>query len=90
MDGGTVTVGDLLRNPKHLDETLGCIVLLHKRSDQEPLLPEESVELQAGDELLFCGRFRAADWMEWTLKNENVLRTVLAANGSPPPHPARA
>jgi len=90
MDGGTVTLGDLLRDPRRVGEALGCIALLHKRAEQEPLLPGDATELAAGDELLFCGRYRAADWMDWTLKSESVLQNLLPAHENPRPQPVRA
>jgi hypothetical protein len=32
--------------------------------------------LPFGDELLFCGHYRASQWLDWTLKNDNVFRYV--------------
>lgn len=89
MDGGTVTIGDLLRDPRRAGVALGCIALLLKRAEQEPLLPDEATELVAGDELLFCGRYRSADWMDWTLKSENVLQNLLSASENVQLQPAR-
>ncbi|UCH53710.1 MAG: NAD-binding protein [Pseudomonadota bacterium] len=77
MDGETVTLGDLFRDPHDREQTLGCIALLVKHEEKEPLLPTDDYELTAGDELLFCGRYRASQWMDWTLKNENVLKYLL-------------
>lgn len=83
MDGGSVTLGTLFRDPRDPQERLGCFALLAKHADQEPLLPDDDFVLAPGDELLFCGRYRAAEWMDWTLKNDNVLARV--AGGAQPP-----
>lgn len=77
MDGESVKLGDLLRDPRARENSLGCIVLLLKRSDQEPLLPDETIDLAPGDEILFCGRYLAAEWMDWALLNDNVLAYVM-------------
>jgi Trk K+ transport system NAD-binding subunit len=84
MDGKTVTLGELFRDPRDPHERLGCFALLAKHADQEPLLPEDNFVLAAGDELLFCGRYRAAEWMDWTLKNDNVFAFVTRGERPPP------
>ena len=37
------------------------------------MLPGELLELQPGDEVLFCGLSSAKGRMEWILKNYNIL-----------------
>lgn len=76
MGGKTVTLGVLFRDPSDPSERLGCFALLARHADQEPLLPEDDFVLAPDDELLFCGRYRAAQWMDWTLKNDNVFARV--------------
>jgi hypothetical protein len=63
---------------------LGCFALSVKHADQEPLLPQDDFVLAPGDELLFCGRYRAADWMDWTLKNDKVFAHVTRGERPPP------
>ncbi len=89
MDGANVTLGALLRDPRDPAERLGCFALLAKRAEQEPLLPDDDFVLAAGDELLFCGRYRAADWMDWTLKNDSVFARVVGG-GDPQAAAAQA
>ena len=84
MDGEAVRLATLFRDPRDPAERLGCFALLAKHADQEPLLPEDDFALAPGDELLFCGRYRAAEWMDWTLKSEEVFARVARGDPSPP------
>jgi Trk K+ transport system NAD-binding subunit len=86
MDGATVTLGELMRDPRDPAARLGCFALLAKRTEQEPLLPDEGFALAPGDELLFCGRYHAASLMDWTLKNDNVFATVIHHPRAAPAH----
>lgn len=69
--GLTVTVGDLWRDPRNRDERLPGIALLLKRGSLEILVPDETVELAQGDELLLAGRVEARRQLSWIERNHN-------------------
>ncbi|NVK43343.1 MAG: NAD-binding protein [Oceanospirillaceae bacterium] len=72
-----LTLRTLAKDPRNRERQLPCIVLMHRRGEAIDMLPGELLELQAGDEILFCGLGEAQREMEWTLKNFNVLQYVL-------------
>lgn len=76
--GQKINVGYLLRNPDDQTETLGCILLMAKRNEQYYLLPEADFELQADDQLLFCGSNNAPACVNRTTGNLNILRYVIS------------
>ncbi|MFC6669525.1 hypothetical protein [Marinobacterium aestuariivivens] len=75
--GQRATLRTLLRDPRDRQRQLPCIVLMHRRGETIDMLPGELCELQAGDEILFCGLGEALREMEWSLKNYNVLQYLL-------------
>jgi Trk K+ transport system NAD-binding subunit len=81
--GSEPTLGDLMRDPRHRDETLPAIVLIRKRATQHALLPEHRERVVCGDKLLVCGRPGARDWMQWTLNNPDVLTYVVTGKRLP-------
>jgi Trk K+ transport system NAD-binding subunit len=75
-EGGTVTLGELTRDPRNHEEGLSCMALFLRRGEEELLLPEDSMELAAGDRILFCGREHVHGRMAGTLLNLNTLRYI--------------
>ena len=73
LKGDPVNLECLSRDPRSRDDKLACLPLLLIRGKQSILLPEESEELEIGDQLLFCGQRWAQNWMEWTLRDPLVL-----------------
>lgn len=78
-----VQLCDLMRDPRERSATLGCVSLFLKRGDQEILLPDQSIKLQAGDELLFCGQRAAARDMVWARESRAVLDYVQTGETRP-------
>ncbi len=76
--GAEIRLGDLLRAPRKRDERLNCIPLLLQRGDKEYVLPEDGLDLQVGDRLLFCATPTVADRMSWLLQNRILLRFALS------------
>ncbi len=77
---GLLTIDGLMKNPRDRDKHLCCIPLLikHKsKKDKLQLLPELSVKLSSGDEILFCGDIKSKDLMQWTTHNINTLQYVV-------------
>ncbi len=75
--GMTVTVADLLKDPRDTATSLPCVPLYLKHQDQqELLLPEDETPLQIGDQLLICGRVSAETHMRWTARNAHALNYI--------------
>lgn len=72
-EGLPVTAGLLTRDPRERERSLAALVLLVQREGRTVLLPEDGLALRRGDELLFCGRYRAQQRMNWARHNVDVL-----------------
>ena len=83
MDHGHATVGDLLRLPSNRDETLACVPLFLKRTDEAVELPGDGFVLQPGDRLLFAGRNWAREQQQSLLRSDKVRDYVLTGRDPP-------
>jgi voltage-gated potassium channel len=82
--GGTVTVQDLLMDPRDTTTPLPCVALYLKHRDhQELLLPADETPLQVGDQLLVCGQASAETHMRWTARNPHALRHICTGYDRP-------
>lgn len=85
--GEAITVDTLTTDPHDFTSKLPVIVLLIKRhsseAEQEIMLPAPQEPLQAGDELLFGGRYGSQARIEWLAANLNVLEYVLYGEDRP-------
>lgn len=75
--GIPVTVGDLWRDPRNREERLPGIALLLKRGDTEILLPDDTLALAQGDQLLMAGRVEARRQLSWIERNHNSFAYVV-------------
>ncbi len=78
LGGRPTRLGDLLRDPEDRDERLHLVVLLHERDGRTTALPDDSLEVQAGDSLLIAGRERASSALQSTLRLDSSAAYVLA------------
>jgi len=74
--GRHVMVSDLLVDPHDHERKLPGMVLMIKRGEENFILPKDSFELKAGDQVLFCAQDGVRGNVEWTVRNRNVLRYV--------------
>lgn len=81
--GDSVTLGDIVKNPRERSRDLRCIPLVLLRKGEVSLLPASDLCLEEDDRILFCGRYSACSSMEWTLQNEHAL-TYVRTGGSAP------
>lgn len=81
--GASVTLGNLLQDPRDREKTLPAIPLLLLRSNQRELLPREDLRLRQGDRMLLCGRHCARARMGWTLQNIHALSYILTGHSKP-------
>lgn len=83
FDHATVTFEALLRHPSARQERLPALPLLLLRNGSETMLPAETTELRAGDEILFAGTNEARELLALTLVNANVRDYVLLGRDMP-------
>ena len=84
MPGESVKLCDTLMNPTDREVPLDCEVLrLERDNDDSLLLPDCSMELMAGDEILLVGTRAARRDLNFTLSNEHVLEYVLTGRDLP-------
>jgi Trk K+ transport system NAD-binding subunit len=82
--GGTVTVGDLLKDPTDRECLLGSVPLMISSPGEPPvMLPEDDHVLHLGDRLLFTGTTEAHNRMGWVINNFNALEYVLTGIDRP-------
>lgn len=78
--GKQVLLSDFLRAPDNRDIPLHAICLLLQRGKDKRLLPVGETSIEAGDQLLFCGRRIAESRMNWTLEDAVVLDYILTGS----------
>jgi len=78
LEGTTIRVGDLRRDPGDREAQLRCEVLYLASGKKASLLPSDDIALAPGDELLFAGRPSARRAQLQTLRNVNVRDYVVS------------
>ena len=81
--GRSIQLGHIIRNPIDLTKNLACVSLLLKRGDKLLLLPDESHELKAFDQLLFCGLRKVKHSMSPILTDISLLNYVMTSKNEP-------
>lgn len=82
-DNVPVTLGEVLRDPWQRDNRLPVIVLLIRRARDDRLLPGDDTTLDAGDELLLCGRREGFSRFHWNICHASALAYVRTGNTPP-------
>jgi voltage-gated potassium channel len=78
-----VTLEQLMLDPRDRERHLDCLPLILERDDDEWLTPEGELQLQDGDQILFCGHEKAQQRMQWVLANCNALVYIREAEERP-------
>ncbi len=78
-----LTLGDLIRNPHDLDNTLACVPFMIERDGEDILLPESTQRVQIGDELLFCGTKHGKQMLDASLNNPYTLHYLVTGEDVP-------
>jgi len=82
--GMTVTVKDLLTDPRDTRSALPCVALYLKHQNHDELLvPDDDTPLQTGDQLLICGNATAETHMRWTARNTHALNYICSGYDRP-------
>jgi voltage-gated potassium channel len=75
--GATITLANLLTDARDITVALPCIAFYIKHANNnEQLLPENDMQLQVGDQLLFCGQEEAETHMRWGATNLHALNYI--------------
>jgi len=83
LEGTTVRVGDLRRDPGDRETQLACEALFLLHADKATLLPADEMALAPGDALLFAGKPAARRAQLRTLRNVNVRDYVVSGIDRP-------
>lgn len=83
LEGATIRVGDLRRDPGDREAQLACEALHLTSGKKASLLPTDAIALAPGDELLFAGKPAARRAQLQTLRNVNVRDYVVSGIDRP-------
>ncbi|MDH5611814.1 MAG: NAD-binding protein [Gammaproteobacteria bacterium] len=71
--GRTMKIEHLIQDPGNRQSKLRCVPLLLIRDNKEQLLPNDDIDIEMNDRILFCGTHDVKRNMNWTL---NVMRSL--------------
>jgi hypothetical protein len=77
LDGRSLCLADLLRDPRDRDRLLDIVALALFRGRERIMAPSGDVVLQAGDDLLLAGRLRDRAALHTTLTEDPTASYVL-------------
>ena len=80
---GRLTIGELIRNPYDLGQSISCIVLAIERDQQRMMLPDDDETLRSCDEILLCGTEHGETMLSATMNNIYTLEYLVT--GKEPP-----
>jgi Trk K+ transport system NAD-binding subunit len=80
----SVTLRHMITDPRDTSILLPCIPLyIRHRNNDETLLPEEELQLQPGDTILFCGRAGVETHMRWTAHSAHAMDYICTGYDRP-------
>ena len=77
------SLGDLLKDPRRSDASLACVPLMLERHGECVMLPDESEDVERGDEIVFCGTERSQWLLMATLNNPYTLHFLVTGREMP-------
>lgn len=81
--GRCINLGHLTLDPGNRKVSLHCVPLLLIRGSDEILMPDDDMEIQQYDKILFCGTREVKSNMYWTLKHLRSLNYVMTLSEEP-------
>ncbi len=81
--GRNVSLNSLTQDPASQKHKLKSVALLIEREGNFQLMPDDSNEIKAGDQILFCGMREAMNSMQWTLNSMSNLNYVMTFESEP-------
>lgn len=81
--GRSINLWHLTQDPGNRKVSLHCVPLLHTRGTEEVLMPDDDMEINQYDQILFCGTREVKNNMYWTLKHLRSLNYVMSQSEEP-------
>ena len=83
LDGSSIKIGDLLRQPNDRKTRLPGLVLMLRRNGIDTLTPDVTTVVRRGDHLLFCGDPEARRKMHRIVATQNIMNYILSGTNKP-------
>lgn len=81
--GRNIQLQHITRDPYSHTKSLDCVALLLKKGEHIKLLPDENTEINALDEILFCGSRQVMHSMTPVLSDLSLLNFVMTSKNEP-------
>jgi Trk K+ transport system NAD-binding subunit len=81
--GRGISLGNITQDPASRYLKLKCVPLLHVRGEDKNMMPDDEIDIKAGDKILFCGTREVKNSMDWTLKVMSSLNYVMTFKNEP-------
>ncbi len=82
-DRGQVTLRDLLRDPSDRERPLSCLPMVVESGADTVVMPDLSMTVEPGQQILFCGTNDAYHLLDATLNNEYTLHYLITGRDEP-------
>ncbi len=80
---GQLTIGELIRDPYDLEQSISCIALAIERGEERMMLPGDDEVLLSCDEILLCGTEHSETILSATLNNIYTLEYLVTGREPP-------
>ena len=82
--GEPVQLTNIYKDPQNREQQLHCIpILIRRKKSQYLMLPDEHLQIEVGDEILFCGNQKARSMTDWLILNPHVFNYILTGEEHP-------
>ncbi len=81
--GRNIHLGHITQDPASRYLKLKCIPLMFVRGGEKIIMPEDELDIEYGDRILFCGTREVKNSMDWTLKVMSSLNYVMTFKNEP-------
>ncbi len=82
-EGSIITLGEIIRDPTDRGRHLPCVPMVIRSDRRVIIMPALSHVLEAGDQILFCGRREAYHLLDATLHDEYTLGYLISGVDEP-------
>ncbi len=78
-----LTLGELIRNPHDLEDSLSCIAFAIERDGERIMIPGNDEPLFDCDEILMCGTEHSETMLNATMNNAYTLHYLVTGSDAP-------
>jgi Trk K+ transport system NAD-binding subunit len=82
-EGSIITLGEIIRDPTDRGRHLPCVPMVIRSDRRVIIMPALSHVVEAGDQILFCGRREAYHLLDATLHDEYTLDYLISGVDEP-------